>query len=82
LSAIAVREAFIRNARIAAAHEGIAELVVTLEHANGGLSEISLDQIATAALLDICQVSHAEQLQGHGWHKVRDALTVSMNRFL
>jgi hypothetical protein len=77
-----MREAFIKATRIGAAHEGIAELVVTLEHANGGLSEVCLDQIATAALLDMCQASHAEQLQGHSWHKVRDALAVSMNRFL
>lgn len=77
-----MREAFIKEARVAAAHEGIAELVVTLEHANGGHSEVSLDQVATAALLDICQVVDAEQLQGQGWHTVRDALAVSMNRFL
>lgn len=77
-----MREAFIKEVRIAAAHEGIAELVVTLEYANGGLADVSLDQIATAALFDICQASQADQLQGHGWHKVRDALAVSMNRFL
>jgi hypothetical protein len=76
-----LREAVIKAARLSAAHEGVAELVVTLEHANGGLSEVSLDQIAAAALLDICEVASTDELQGHGWHKVRDALAVSMNRY-
>lgn len=73
--------AVIDQARIAAAHEGVAELVVVLVHANGGRSEVSLDQLATAALMDACNASHPDQLAGHGWEKVRDALGVSWNRF-
>lgn len=75
------REATIAAVRIAAAHEGVAELVVTLAHANGGRSEVALDPLATSALMDACNATHHEQLIGHGWQKVRDALSVSWNRF-
>ncbi len=67
--------------RIAAAHDGAAELVVTLRHANGALSDVPLDATAAAALFDACSVRSAEELPGHGWEKVRDALAVSWNRF-
>jgi len=73
--------AVIDQARIAAAHEGVAELVVVLVHDNGGRSEVSLDQLASAALMDACGASHPDQLAGHSWEKVRDALGVSWNRF-
>ena len=66
---------------MAAAHEGIAELIVTLRHANGGESEIALDQLAASALLEACNAGLPEELTGHSWQKVRDALRVSWNRF-
>jgi hypothetical protein len=75
------REAVITAVRIAAAHEGVAELVVTLRHGNGGLSEVALDHIAASALLENCSASLPEQLIGHRWQKVRDALGVSWNRY-
>ena len=71
----------IDTVRIAAAHEGVAELVVTLKHGNGGTSEVALDQLAADALLKSCAVSAPEQLTGHSWSKVREALAVSWNRF-
>ena len=71
----------ITSARIAAAHEGVAELVVTLEHSNGGRSEVALDELATSALLSACNASAPEGLIGAPWQKVRDALGVSWNRF-
>ncbi len=74
-------EAVIESARVAAAHEGVAELVVTLAHAGGGRSEVALDQIATSALLTACNATGPEELIGAPWHKVRDALGVSWNRF-
>ena len=74
-------DAVIAEVRIAAAHEGVAELVVVLRYANGGRSEVALDQLASAALMDACGATHPEQLTGHGWEKVRDALGVSWNRF-
>ena len=77
----AVQEAVIAGACGAAAHEGVVELVVTLEHPNGGRSEIALDQLAAAALLSACDAQSLEELTGHSWSKVRDALSVSWNRF-
>ena len=74
-------EAVIESARVAAAHEGVAELVVTLAHDGGGRSEVALDQIATSALLEACAATGPEDLVGAPWHKVRDALGVSWNRF-
>lgn len=71
----------IASARVAAAHDGVAELVLTLRHGNGGLSQVTLDEIASAALLEACNTNRPEGLQGHGWEKVRDALAVSWNRY-
>jgi hypothetical protein len=73
--------AVITRTRVAAAHDGAAELVVTLRHPNGACSDVALDAAAVAALFDACRASRAEELTGHGWEKVRDALAVSWNRF-
>lgn len=72
--------AVIASVRVGAAHEGVAELVVTLRHVNGGLSEVALDEVAAAALLAACKVTRPEELTGHGWERVRDALSASWNR--
>ena len=74
-------QATIAAVRIAAAHEGVAELVVELRHANGGCSEIALDALATDALLRSCDTQDPAGLIGHSWSKVRDALGASWNRF-
>lgn len=74
-------QAHIEDVRVAAAHEGVAELVVSLRHANGGLSEVALDRIAAQALLAACNTTQPEALRGASWQHVRDALTVSYNRF-
>ena len=71
----------IKDVRIAAAHQGIAELIVTVEYDNGGVSEIALDQIASGALMRSCHAESAEDLIGQSWELVRDALQVSYNRF-
>ena len=73
--------AVIKDARIAAAHEGIAELVVSIEYENGGTTEVALDQMATSALMDSCKASSIEDIKGQSWDKVRDALQVSYNRY-
>jgi hypothetical protein len=73
--------AVIDNVRLAAAHEGVAELVITLRHDNGGISEVALDHLAAAALMESCAATLPEQLSGHSWEKVRDAMSVSWNRF-
>jgi carbonic anhydrase len=76
-----MQEAVISAVRVAAAHEGVAELVVTLTHGNGGTSEVALDHLAANALLQSCAATMPEQLTGHSWSKVREALAVSWNRF-
>ena len=73
--------AVIAGVRIAAAHNGAAELVVILRHGNGATSEISLDEMAAAALLRACNAATTDELPGAGWEKVREALGVSWNRY-
>jgi len=71
----------IKDARVAAAHEGIAELIVRMEYDNGGISEVALDAMATAALMQSCDAATVADLVGQPWDKVRDALQVSYNRY-
>ena len=73
--------AVIKSARVAAAHDGDAELIVSVSYENGGTSEIALDQVASTALMESCQVTNLDDLEGHGWEKIREALQVSYNRF-
>ena len=72
-------ETVIDRVRIAAAHDGVAELVVVLRHANGGLSEVALDHRGASALLQAAGVVSADELPGVSWTLVRDALTESWN---
>ncbi len=67
--------------RIAAAHDGAAELIVTLRHGNGGESEVTLDEAGAAALFDATGASTPDELVGEGWQHVQTALAVSWNRF-
>ncbi len=76
-----MQEAVIDGVRVAAAHEGVAELVVMLKHSNGGTSEVALDHLATDALLKFCDAATPAQLTGQSWSKVREAMAVSWNRF-
>jgi hypothetical protein len=73
--------AVVCDARVAAAHDGVAELVVVLRHGNGGTSEVTLDEIAAAALLNACRAGSVDELRGASWAQVRDALAVSWNRY-
>ena len=56
--------ATIIDVRVAAAHEGIAELIVSIEYENGGTTEVALDQLATSALMDSCNASSIEDVKG------------------
>ena len=71
----------IADVRVAAAHDGVAELVVILRHGNGGTAEVSLDEVGADALLRACNATTAEELKGASWEKVREALGVSWNRY-
>ena len=69
----------ISRVRIAAAHEGVAELVISLEFANGGQSEVPLDHDAGERLLRSCGVDEIDGLVGQSWEHVRDALFGAYN---
>ncbi len=73
--------ATIKDVRVAAAHEGVAELIVRVEYDNGGVTEVALDSMATAALMESCEAETVADLTGHSWDKVRDALQISYNRY-
>ena len=71
--------AVISRVRIAAAHEGVAELVISLEFSNGGQSEVPLDYNAGERLLRSCGVDQIDGLVGQSWEHVRDALYGAYN---
>lgn len=71
----------IGQARIIAAHDGVAELLLTIVYDNGGSTDVTLDSTAADALLRSCDATDIEDVTGHDWEKVRDALTHSYNRF-
>jgi hypothetical protein len=73
--------ATISHVEIAAAHDGEAELVVTLSFENGGRSQVTLDEYGARQLLDSCAASNADDLIGASWEKVRDALVASSSRY-
>ena len=75
------RLATIKQVRVAAAHEGVAELIVCLEHDNGGMTDVALDQAAASALMQSCNARSLDDLRGHSWEKLKEALQVSYNRF-
>lgn len=74
-------QATISHVQIAAAHDGEAELVVTLSFGNGGQSLVSLDEFAASTLLASCAAESADGLIGASWEKVRDALVASSGRY-
>lgn len=74
-------DAVIKAARIAAAHDGVAELVVELAYENGGVGEVVLDELAARTLMQNCQAQSVDDLLGQGWQAVREALQVSWNRY-
>ncbi len=73
--------ATISRVRLAAAHEGTAELIVTVTYEGGGVTQVPLDRHASDALLQACDASDPDQLVGSSWTAVRDALSRSYNRF-
>ena len=71
----------IREVHIAAAHDGEAELLVTLEYGNGGRTQVTLDEFAARVLLTSCQTEKPDELIGADWVLVRDALIASSERY-
>ncbi len=73
--------ATISRIEVAAAHDGDAELVVTLTYENGGNAHVPLDDFAARALLAACGKSAPDELIGASWERVRDALIASSARY-
>lgn len=73
--------ATVSQARIAAAHDGEAELVLTLSFGNGGQSLVTLDEFAARTLLASCAADSEDGLIGASWEQVRDALVASSGRY-
>ena len=74
--------AVITDVRLGAAHDGEAELVVTLRFENGGCSMVALDHAAATALIDACGAQDPGALIGQGWEHVRDALATASQRYM
>jgi len=73
--------AVISKVRLGAAHDGAAEMVLTITYENGGETFVALDDHAAEHLMMACAARDADDLVGQGWEKVRDALEASSNRF-
>ena len=71
--------AIISKVRVAAAHEGIAELIVSLEFSNGGHSDVPLNPEVGARLMRSCGVYEVDELIGQSWVHVRDAISGAYN---
>ena len=67
-------EAVIVAADIGAAHDGHAELVVSLRFANGGVAQVPLATEAGLELMRRCGVEQAAELKGHSWRTVLETL--------
>jgi hypothetical protein len=73
--------AVITRVQLGAAHDGAAELVLTLRFDGGGETLVPLDHVAAGNLMTACGATQADALVGQSWERVRDALTTSSNRF-
>ncbi len=73
--------AVISRVQVGAAHDGVAEMLVTLRYDNGGETLVALDEHAAGHLMTQCGAKGADALIGEGWERVRDALEASSNRF-
>ena len=54
---------------------------MTIAYDGGGNSEVPMDRHASEALLNICKAGALDELIGQSWQHVRDALSVSYNRY-
>lgn len=54
-------------------------MVVSLKFNNGGQSDVALDHVAGARLMQNCGATQVDELIGQGWEHVRDALAGAYN---
>jgi hypothetical protein len=69
-----VRDAIIVGADIGAGHDGAAELVVRLRHANGAEDAVALDADIGFALMRACGADSFADLAGQSWRKILEGL--------
>jgi hypothetical protein len=60
----------VESASVGPGHDGRAELVVSLRHANGATTTISLDEEALAGLLASGVITSLDDLPGRTWSEV------------
>ena len=63
-------EAVIVGAQVVAGHDGSAELLVTLRHANGVEAPVQLDEVTGLKLMAACGASHVDELSGQSWRRI------------
>ena len=63
-------EAVIVGAEIVAGHDGSAELLVRLRHANGVEAPVQLDEETGLKLMRNCGASHVDDLTGQSWRRI------------
>ncbi len=68
------KEPVISRVQLGAAHEGHAELLITLTYPKGGQTVVPLDPTSCAHLMDLAGASQVEELIGTTWQLVRDAI--------
>ena len=66
-------EAVIVGAEIVAGHDGSAELLVRLRHANGVEAPVVLDAATGLKLMAACGASHVDELKGQSWRRILEA---------
>ncbi len=74
--------AHVAAVRLGAAHDGEAELLLTLRFPNGGSAPVALDHHAARHLVEACGAATPDALIGASWERVRDALAAASSRFL
>ena len=67
-------EAVIVDAEIVAGHDGAAELLVRLRHANGVEGPVQLDEATGLKLMTACGASHVDELKGQSWRRMVEGL--------
>ena len=67
-------EAVIVGAEIVAGHDGAAELLVRLRHANGVEAPVQLDEATGLRLMAACGASHVDELKGQSWRRMVEGL--------
>ena len=63
-------DAVIIDAEICAGHDGEAELVVSIQYANGGVGTLTLDSDTAFAVMRACGVADVAGLTGRAWRDI------------